>query len=148
MIPKYLSALATALAIGGGLAACGDDGRGHEAFVEDVNLVCEGHIERRGDIASEHFSDDQPPTVEQLQAFYADFAPLYAETAESLADIEADEDHADTYADYVAAFRRNAETLTRAATDPELTQHLLETDEAELHEGEELVGELGTNPEC
>lgn len=147
-MPKHLSALAATLAIGCGLAACGDDGRSHEAFVEDVNRVCEGHIDQRGELASAHFSDDQPPTVEQLQAFYADFAPVYAETAESLADIEADADHADTYRDYLAAWDRNAETLARAAADLELTQHLMETDEAELHEGEELAGELGTNPAC
>lgn len=148
MILKHLPALAGTIAVGVGLAACGDDGRNHEAFVDDVNRVCEAHIEQRGEIASVHFSDDQPPTAEQLQAFYADFAPVYAETADNLADIEADEDHADAYTEYIAAWRRNAETLSRAATDTELTQQLLDTDEAALHEGEELAGELGTNPEC
>ena len=148
MIAKYLSAVATTIAIGCGVAACGDDGRSHEAFVTDVNRVCKVHTEERGEIAAKHFTDDQPPTVQQLQAFYADFAPRYARTAERLADSESDDDHADTYADYVAAFRRHAQTLTRAGGDAELTKHLLETDEAELHEGEELVKKLGTSPDC
>ena len=148
MITKFLSAVAVTVALGSGVAACGEDGRSHQAFVDDVNAVCERHVEQRSKIASKHFSDDQPPTVEQLQAFYADFAPAYAETTEALADIEADDDSTDTYADYLAAFHRNAKTLARAGADTERTEHLLETDEAELHEGEELAGKLGTNPEC
>lgn len=141
-------ALAGLLAVSG-LAACSDDDRRtQEAFVSDVNEVCARHIETRSELASQHFSDDQPPTVEQLQAFYADFAPEYAGTAEELREIEPSEQLAETWAAYLEARERNAGLLTEAAEDTAVVQRLLDTDEAELREGEELASELGINEEC
>ena len=137
------------LAMAGALGACGGDGRTEEAFVEDVNEVCGRLIEARTAAAAEHFpSQTEPPTVDQLQAFYGEFGPELGRFADELEGIEATDEKDDTYAEFVAAVRQNSTTLVKASTDDSVAQHLLETDEAELHAKEDLPVKLGINPEC
>lgn len=137
------------LVMAGALGACGGDGRTEEAFVNDVNQVCGRLIEARTAAATEHFpSQTEPPTVDQLQAFYGDFGPMLDDFADDLATIEPTDDHKETYAEFVEAHRQNSATLVKASTDDAVAQHLLETDEAELHAKEDLPVKLGINPEC
>ena len=138
MIPKYLSALATALAIGGGPPPAVTTGGATKPSSRTSTSCARATSNVEATSLPEHFSDDQRPTVEQLQAFYADFAPLYAETAEEPRGHRGRRGRRRHVRRLRRPFRRNAETLARAAMNTESTQHLLETDEAELHEGEEL----------
>jgi hypothetical protein len=146
---KWPGMVMMSVAVAATLAACGDDGRTQEAFEKDVAAVCDTHIEQRGAAAAKHFtSETEPPTVEQLQAFYAEFAPSYRSFVNELADIEPPDGRDDDYESLLAALKRNADTIEKAGDDPAIAQHLLETDEAELHEPDDMAVDLGFDPEC
>ncbi len=137
------------IALSGAVTACGNDGRTQQAFEDDVALVCDEHIERRGAVASEHFtSETEPPTAEQLQGFYADFAPAYASFVEALEDIEPADGREEDYDRLLVAVRRNAVTIEEAGHDAAVAERLLATDEAELHQPDDLAVDLGFSPEC
>ncbi len=142
---------ATAIIVMGGLAgtACGDDGRSRDDFVAEGNAVCDRIVEIRNRVAGEHFtSQTEPPTVEQVQGFYAEYGPLFVDLIEELAAVEPADDDREVFDQMIEDLRRAAATVAEGGTDLEVTQRLYETDEAEIHAGDEAVVELGLNPEC
>ena len=138
--------------VGGSLlTACGDDGGGRTraAFVAEANELCAGLIEARTTLAEKHFpSETTLPTVEQLQGFYADFGPSFADFVDELADVEPAEADRGLYDELMDQGRQIAATLETAATDTATAEHLLDTDEAEFHEADAVIVQLGLNPEC
>lgn len=152
-MPKLKTlALTLTIAIGAAaLAGCGDDkeSRTRAAFAADVNKLCTPMIETRGSLAASHFpSQDTAPTVEQLQAFYADFAAPMADLVASLKKIEPAKADRAKYDQVVKDSSDVADLIAKAGADSAATQRLLDTDEAALHTPDKLLKELGINPEC
>jgi hypothetical protein len=147
---KRVGGLVMSAALSATLMACGGaDGRTQAAFEEAVAPVCDAHVRDRSAAAEAHFtSETEPPTVEQLQAFYADFAPDYRAFVDDLEEIEPPDGREDDYERLLVALRRNADAIEQAGDDAAVAQHLLETDEAELHEPDEIAVDLGFDPEC
>jgi hypothetical protein len=145
-------AVGVAMVAGLGTAACGDEdggGRTRAEFVAETKPVCDSLIDERNALAAQHFpSQTDMPTLAQLQAFYADFGPRFGAYSEQLAAIQPAAADRALYDRLIEHFRENAATVTKAGQDAALTRHLLETDEAELHEGDEMLSEIGMNPEC
>ena len=147
---RWQSVMAALVVATASVAACGDgDERSHEAFVDEANALCDELISTRVSLAEQHFpSQTSPPSVQQLQDFYADMAPLFADFVEDFAAIEPAADDQATFDELVGEGRTIAATMTEAATDPTIVQRLLATDEAEFRTADALVVELGLNPEC
>lgn len=151
MNTRQAVALSGVLIAGSLLTACGEDGaeRTQAEFVADANQLCDELIETRTALADKHFpSATTMPTVEQLQGFYAVMAPVFAAFVEEFADIEPADADRDVYDQLVGVGRQTAATMETAATDTATAQRLLDTDEAEFHESEPLIAELGLNPAC
>ncbi len=133
------------------LSGCGEDGGGRTraAFVEDANALCATLIETRTSLAEKHFpSQTSPPTVEQLQAFYAEMGPVFTEFVEAFAALEPAGQDEGLFGELVGEGRRVAATINEAAADASTARRLLETDEAEFHKADALVEELGVNRDC
>ena len=129
--------------------ACGDDGRSRADFVTEGNAVCDRLIETRNRMAAKHFrSPTEPPSVEQVQGFYADFGPVFVDSVEELAAIEPAEHDQDLYDSLIEDLRKAAATVNEAGSDLEVTQRLYDTDEAEIHTADKAIVEIGLNPEC
>lgn len=140
----------TAVVVSGVLAAgCGSGGgRTRAAFDRDANKLCDGLIEARTNLAAKHFpSDTEPPTIEQLRGFYAEFAPHFASFADGMAKVEPAKADQKTFDEFVRQLRTTVATFTRAGGDTEVARHLMETDEAEFRQGD-LVAQLGIKRDC
>jgi hypothetical protein len=164
MIQKLITTTASALLILA-FVACGDDADTESVseatvattaqvptradFVAAAAALCEPVVTARGDLAAEYFpSPTDPPTVEQLQGFYAAFAPVFSQMVTDFADLEpAPEDQA-AFDAVVPVTQHVAEVVTEAGTDLALTQELFDTDEAQLHEPDAALVALGVPANC
>lgn len=138
--------IATAL-VAAGCGSSGGEDRTKADYLADANTICEEIDADRSRVAEARFSELKGrPTVDQLQGFYGEFAPLFAEHVDRFVALEPPDD--DQEADKVEAindaFQHEAEVLEQAADDKDVTAELIRTDEAELHrEGDALREEFG-----
>lgn len=140
--------LLAVVALGGVAAACGNDS-GESAlskpdYLRKANAICVELNRERERVAAKHFpSTEEPPTVEQLQAFAEEFSATNRDKIGELRALSAPEgDETEVDAIYDAA-DRVSEGLTRVATDEDLALETLEGDVPGAEQADRLAAEYG-----
>ncbi|MEY2468883.1 MAG: hypothetical protein QOF21_1581 [Actinomycetota bacterium] len=142
---RKLQWLVSGVAIVGVLtAACGGDGRTREEYLKEANAVCDQLNTAREETAPKFFpSEAQPPTLQQLQSFYAAFGPQFSRSINQLADIKPSKGDAAEINQLIDNAKDHAEVILEAGRDSAVAQRLLATDEAELHTDDEAMSKFG-----
>ena len=112
------------------ISACGsDDAPTKAAYVEDANAICvDVNVERERVAAATFSSTTEPPSVEEMQAFAAAFAPIFRDKLDELRDLTAPRGDEQAVKDLTDAAAKLADGIEQLATDPELARRMLETD--------------------
>ncbi len=127
------------------ISACSSDGVTRAEYLKSANKVCARLSSEREATAKKFFpgGTDKPPTVETMQQFYAEWAPLFSTAVEDLAAIKPPKKDRETVDGFIETGRQEAEVMRKAGDDTSAAQHLLETDEAELHADDKAMASFG-----
>ena len=117
----------------------------HTQYLRKANAVCARLSTARKAAAKQWFPQgvDKPPTIEQLQGFYAAFGPTFTKYVEELAAVTPARTDRAKVDKFMIGAHAAAAQIVKAGHDKALAQHLLDTDEAELHTDDQAMAKFG-----